>query len=224
MGGGREVQPPVLVQGSPIYSGLPDLPGLTRGKILRLLGVAALSAPNPSLPSGLPAPFSDPPRHTKTCPSRGLDYISRRAWQSGGLCTPSVPVASDDAAGYERGGPFGLSPAGPPLGPRSLSQLRSGGIKGVGGLLPILEGGGGWQPGSRALVALSPAAHRTSSAGLRFMTSTWPMAGKWWNLLVGVCLYSTGKVTLNRTFIHGGTARSLMSPTCCRPRYLVVTG
>ncbi|XP_072578389.1 aminomethyltransferase, mitochondrial isoform X3 [Vulpes vulpes] len=48
------------------------------------------------------------------------------------------------------------------------------------------------------------------------MTSTWLMAGRWWRLQAGVCLYSTGTVMLTHTCTHAGTARSLTCPTCCR--------
>lgn len=54
---------------------------------------------------------------------QGPDYISQRAWQSGGLCASAVPVVGNHAAGWERGVPSGPAAASSPLGPVPFAQL-----------------------------------------------------------------------------------------------------
>lgn len=56
----------------------------------------------------------------------GLDYISQRAWQSGGLLVPAAPGAGNNAAGCEPGGPSGLPSAGAPLDREPSVQLLPG--------------------------------------------------------------------------------------------------
>lgn len=45
---------------------------------------------------------------------------------------PAAPVAGDNAADSERGGPSGFSSAGTAPGPGPPAQLRTGGMKGTG--------------------------------------------------------------------------------------------
>lgn len=83
------------------------------------------------MPFGLPAP-SDPPLWERDLSKQSLDYISQRAWQSGSLQVPAAPVAGNNAAGSEHGGPSGLASAGVPVGPGPSTQFRTGGIEGAG--------------------------------------------------------------------------------------------